>query len=97
MTRPVELGAAIREVLASLGLPDPEVHLRLEAEWAELAGPPWSDHARPLYLRRGELVVEATSPMAMSLLRYSVASLEQRLRERLGEGVVQRVVLRRPS
>ncbi len=97
MSRPVELGQALREVLAALGLPDLETHLRIEEEWEELAGPPWSEHSRPLYLRRGELVVEATSPMAMSLLKFGVASLERRLRERLGEGVVERVVLRRPS
>lgn len=97
MTKPVGLDAAIREVLASLGLPDPDVQQRLHDHWSELAEPPWSEHARPLYLRRGELVVEATSPMAMSLLRFGVASLERRLQEVLGEGVVERVVLRRPS
>ncbi len=97
MRKPVALDAAIREVLAALGIPDPDVHRRLQDDWAELAGSPWSEHSRPLYLRRGELVVEATSPMAMSVLRFAVASLEQRLRESLGEGVVDRVVLRRPS
>ena len=97
MRKPVALDAAIREVLASLGIPDPDLHQRLRDEWAELAGSPWSEHSRPLYLRRGELVVEATSPRAMSVLRFAVASLEQRLKEVLGEDVIDHVVLRRPS
>ena len=93
MRKPVALDAAIREVLAALGIPDPDLHQRLRDEWAELAGSPWSEHSRPLYLRRGELVVEATSPRAMSVLRFAVA----RLKEVLGEDVIDHVVLRRPS
>ena len=33
----------------------------------------------------------------MSVLRFAVASLEQRLKEVLGEDVIDHVVLRRPS
>jgi predicted nucleic acid-binding Zn ribbon protein len=93
---PTSLGDVLRGVLRRLGVADLELWRRIETEWAELAGSPWDSHSRPASLGDGVLVVEATSPAAVSLLRYGVTGLRARLSEQLGEGVVTEVVVRPP-
>lgn len=93
---PSSLGDVLRGVLRRLGVADLELWRRIEGEWSELAGSPWDAHSRPASLTDGVLVVEATSPAAVSLLRYGVAGLRARLAERLGDGVVTEVVVRPP-
>ena len=91
------LSDVLEAVLGRLGVGDLSVWRRLEAEWGELAGEPWDRHARPASLSGGTLVVEATSPAAVSILRYGTAGLVERLADALGDGVVRDVRVRPPT
>jgi len=82
------MGRLIGQTLAGLGLGRLDVVLALLDEWESVVPEPWCSHSRPAYLRDGELMVEAASPQAVSLLRYAVGDLLRTLDERFGEGVV---------
>lgn len=98
MTRqPTGIGEILDSVLRSIGLGDPAVWKRLEIEWSALAGEPWSTMSKPVALTRSVLLVEAVSPAAVSILRFGVAGLTQRLNQALGAGVVKDVKVRPPS
>jgi len=88
---------SVDDMFARLGLPDPVVMAAISSEWDDLAGPPWTGRSRPLYIRGKTLVVEASSPSMVAFLRYGETSLLDRLEERLGEGVVQKVDIRLPG
>jgi hypothetical protein len=95
--QPVGLGEILDAVLRSIGLSDPALWNRLESEWSTLAGEPWSTMAKPVALTRSGLLVEAVSPAAVSILRFGVAGLTQRLNQALGAGAVKDVKVRPPS
>ncbi len=91
---PVEelVGAALQ----NLGLERLDVVLALAGEWGSLVPEPWCTHATPSLIKDGELLVEASSPQAVSLLRYAVGDLLRTLDERFGEGVVVSVRVQAP-
>ena len=97
MKDPAPLRDVLSGLLGRLGVGDLARWRRIEEEWADLAGEPWSTQAVPLSLNGSVLVVEARSPMALSLLRYGVAGLVARLDEHLGAGVVTEVRVRAPG
>jgi hypothetical protein len=78
-------------MLRKLGLESPERFDILREEWDALAGAQWSGRSRPLRLRDGELVVEASAASLVSVLRYSVGDLQARIDARLGPGVVESI------
>lgn len=88
---------SVDDMFARLGLPDPVVMAGISSEWDDLAGAPWAGRSRPLYIRGKTLVVEASSPSMVAFLRYGETSLLDRLEERFGEGVVQKVDIRVPG
>lgn len=88
---------SVDDMFARLGLPDPVVMAGISSEWKDLAGPPWSGRSRPLYIRGKTLVVEASSASMVAFLKYGEATLLERLEERFGEGVVQKVDIRLPG
>jgi hypothetical protein len=88
---------ALGRTLRNMGLAEPALMLDLGSEWSELAGEPWNSKARPLFVRSGVLVVEATDPGSVTFLRYGVAELQRRLGERFGEDIISRVEIRPPS
>lgn len=92
----IPLEEALENALRKLGLVEPALMLEILAAWEELAGEPWISRARPLYLRQGALVVEATERTAVAFLRYGTGELERRLRGRFGD-VIQRVEIRPPA
>jgi hypothetical protein len=89
--QPEPLERLLEGLLHKLGLPSPSVSRSLDEGWDEMAGPPWTGQTRPLFIRGGELVVEAISPALVCLLRYATGDLMRRLDEQLGEGVVDTV------
>jgi len=91
MPEPEPLSELLESVLGRMGLPPPSVFNELAATWDELAGEPWSHRATPLYIRQKELVVEASSPSLVGMLRYGVGDLMRRLDEALGAGVVESI------
>ena len=88
---------ALGETLRKLGLPEPALMLDLEREWPDVAGEPWLSKSTPLYVKGGVLVVEANDPGAVAFLRYGLAELEQRLKNRFGSESVSKVELRSPQ
>ncbi len=88
---------ALGQTLRRMGLAEPALMLDLESEWSDLAGEPWSAKARPLFVRSGVLVVEATDPGAVAFLRYGVGELQRRLGERFGEQAISGVEIRPPG
>ena len=95
--QPEPLESLLERLLGKLGLPAPSVSRDLEERWEEVAGAPWSGQTRPLFIREGELVVEAVSPALVGLLRYAVGDLMKRLDGHLGEGVVESVRVVAPN
>ncbi len=88
---------SVDDMFARLGLPDPVVMAGISSDWDELAGAPWAGRSRPLYIKGKTLVVEASSPSMVAFLRYGETSLLDRLEERFGPGVVQKVDIRLPG
>ena len=95
--QPEPLEQLLEGLLQKLGLPAPSVSKSLAEGWDEMAGAPWSGQTRPLFIREGELVVEAISPALVGMLRYAIGDLMRRLDDQLGEGVVETVRVVRPN
>lgn len=88
MRDPKPLGELVRTLIERYRLADPDTWSRLQREWSELAGEPWSTRSTPRSLQDGKLVVEATTAASVGVLRYGTTSLVARLAEELGDGVV---------
>lgn len=92
----IPFDSALNDTLAKLGLAEPALMAEVTTEWAQVAGQPWADSARPVYLRQGTLVVEAHRRGGVALLRYGVTELVRRLGERFGDAI-QDVEVKPPS
>jgi predicted nucleic acid-binding Zn ribbon protein len=88
------VGDGLAEVLRKLGFPSPDAAERLAAEWAEIAGEPWSERSRPAGMRDGVLVVEVSDGAAATLLKYRTTDLVERICAVLGRGTVTTVRIR---
>jgi predicted nucleic acid-binding Zn ribbon protein len=86
-----ELSDALDRVFARLGVESPALMARVMETWEEVAGKPWTDRARPVFIRGDTLVVEAFSPSAVALLRYRAPRLVKALEERFGKGLIEAV------
>lgn len=91
MKEPRPIGEVLQTLIARYRLADPDTWTRLQREWDTVTGHPWSGRSVPRSLQGGELVVEASSPPAVSMLRYGVSALIERLCEEYGDGVVTSV------
>ena len=91
MREPKRIGELLQSLIEKYRLVDPDTWTRLEQDWDSMAGPPWSGRSRPRSLQDGELVVEASSAAAVSMLRYGTGALSERLAEELGTTVVTSV------
>lgn len=56
---------------------------RLRGAWARLVGPTLADHARPLALRKGILLLGCADPALLSSLRQSATTTWPELRSRI--------------
>ena len=86
MNEPVRFDAALAEALPGWGSPPSRCWWTSRSTGTRSPGAPWVGISRPVVLRDGELVVEATSGPAAGLLRYAVGDLHRRLDSRLGPG-----------
>ncbi len=91
MRDPKPIGDLLQVLLQRYRLVDPDTWTRLRQEWDALGGHPWSGRSTPSSLKDGELVVQASSAAAVSMLRYGTESLLERLEQELGPGVVTAV------
>jgi hypothetical protein len=86
-----DLTGGIGRMLRNLGMGDIRMLLDLQAEWDEIAGRPWAGVSRPMGVSDGELLVEASDPGTVSLLRYATGALVKAVEDRFGVGPVDRV------
>ncbi len=93
---PVLFGSAIRRLVAERGWEDTSTAAGVLANWDRLVGPEIADHCRPTSLLEGELVLQAESSAWATQLRLLTRTLQRRLAEQVGEGVVTSVVVRGP-
>lgn len=91
MKDPKPIGELLRTLMERYRLVDPDTWTQLRTDWDTVAGQPWSGRTTPLSLKNGELVVEAVTPAAVSMLRYGVVSLMEKLEAEYGDGVVTSV------
>jgi hypothetical protein len=96
MSRLEAMEGLVARALRNLGIERLDVTMMLVEEWETLAPEPWRSQASPLLLKGGELLVEAKSTQAVSLLRYAVGNLLRTLDERFGEDVVGSVRIQAP-
>lgn len=89
--RLVGFGEGVRDLLASLGVPNVEIVLDLQTRWSEIVGEPWASSSHPVVIQGSELTVEAQTRAAASVLRYATGDLLRTLDEVYGEGMIQSV------
>jgi predicted nucleic acid-binding Zn ribbon protein len=95
MSRDLEpVAGDVEALLRRLGMPRMVDLDRLVSEWDTLAGEPFSTMARPAGYSNGELLVEVVDGAAASLLKYRVGVLLDRLRQHLGDGIVDSIRIR---
>jgi predicted nucleic acid-binding Zn ribbon protein len=94
---PVSLGDMVTRLVAERGWEATSASARVVGEWDRLVGPEVADHCRPLSLVDGELVLVAESSAWATQLRLLTRTLQKRLAEQVGEGVVTKVVVRGPD
>lgn len=87
------LGDALRAALARLPAGGELANFPLWTEWAQIVGPVIAQHARPVRLRRGVLVVEVDGAEWMHELQYLKQELRARLNAHLGRAVVRELFL----
>jgi len=88
------IGGELEALLTRLGMPPTLDVARLVDEWDELAGEPFSTLTTPAGFADGELVLEVADGSAASLMKYRAGALLDRLREALGDGLVDRIKIR---
>ncbi|MFQ5523399.1 MAG: DUF721 domain-containing protein [Acidimicrobiia bacterium] len=86
-----DLGSALDQVFARLGVESPALMAKVMESWEEVAGSPWTERSRPIFIRGKTLVVEAFSPSAVALLKYQAGQLAEALRRALGEGTIEAI------
>lgn len=94
---PVVFGAMIRRLVAERGWEETTTAAGVLANWELLVGPEIADHCRPQSLTDGELVLVAESSAWATQLRLLTRTLQARLADQVGPGVVQKIVVRGPA
>lgn len=94
---PQLVGTAIRRLIAERGWEDTTAAARVLAGWEQLFGPEIAEHCRPVSLVDGELVLTAESSAWATQLRLLTRTMQARLEEQVGKGVVTRIVVRGPA
>jgi predicted nucleic acid-binding Zn ribbon protein len=91
---PVPVGAAVERVLRHLGAPPPDALATVFGQWPQLVGARVAEHAEPVAVRDGTLVVRAQDPAWANQLRWLERELVERLGDALGGGVVTAIEVR---
>ena len=66
-------------------------HVRLFSEWPKIVGEVNAHMARPVAIRGGTLILKSEDAAWADRLKYIEDELIQRIAERIGDGVVQRI------
>ena len=94
---PLLVGTAIQRLIAERGWEDTTAAAGVLARWGDLFGPEIADHCQPVSLVDGELVLTAESSAWATQLRLLTRTMQARLEEQVGKGVVTRIVVRGPA
>ncbi|HEX5268764.1 MAG TPA: DUF721 domain-containing protein [Acidimicrobiales bacterium] len=96
--QPRTVGESLQRISRSLGGTDAGVVGTVFAHWEEAVGAAIADHAKPLSLRDGVLVVGVGEPAWATQLRFLERQILERLRDAAGREVATRIEVRvRPS
>ncbi len=91
---PEEITEVLGSIIERVGSGAGPAGATLVAEWDAIAPERWKAEGRPVGIRRGVLLVEVSSGASATVLRHDTAALLSRVRERLGDGVVEAVRVR---
>ena len=91
---PRPIGEGLDRVIRSLRQTTASGQVGVVARWREAVGDVVADHARPVSLEAGRLLVEVDDPGWATQLRYLESTLVAQLAAVLGTGVVTRVNVR---
>jgi predicted nucleic acid-binding Zn ribbon protein len=91
---PAALGESLDRLVRGLGAPSAATVGGLFERWAEVVGDRVADHARPVSLRDGILVVAVDDPAWAPQLRFLEPEILARVREVLGEDDVTSLQVR---
>ncbi len=93
---PRKVSDSLPGVARGIGGPDGAAFVTLVSGWSEIVGPAVAAHCHPLRLSGGTLTIAVDQAGWATELTYLEATLQARLDEAVGRGVVtaQRVVVR---
>ena len=94
---PVPFGDAVRRLVEERGWQETTTNASVLQRWDALVGPELAEHCRPVSLVEGELVLVAESSAWATQVRLLAGQLLKTLREQVGPGVVEKVVVRGPA
>ena len=94
---PVLFGDAVRRLVEERGWQETTTNARVLEQWDVLVGPELAEHCRPASLVDHELVLVAESSAWATQLRLLAGQVLKTLREQVGPGVVDRIVVRGPA
>ncbi len=88
------LASSLAGEVRRLGGPDPALTTAVFAHWEQLVGPALADHARPVSLRDGVLVVAVDQPAWATQVRFLATQVLGRIAESTGRGEVTELRVR---
>ncbi|MDQ6781930.1 MAG: DUF721 domain-containing protein [Actinomycetota bacterium] len=88
------LASSLAGELRRLGGPDPGLTTAVFAHWGQLVGPALADHARPVSLRDGVLIVAVDQPAWATQVRFLATQILERIVEETGRGDVAELRVR---
>ena len=94
MTEPRPLVEGVDRVLAELGAPPADAVSAVVAGWVDLVGASIAAHAEPRSIEQGRLLVVVDDPAWAEQLRWSERQLLDKIAQRTGPDVVDRVEVR---
>lgn len=94
---PVLFGDAVRRLVEERGWQETTTNARVLEQWDALVGPELAEHCRPVSLVDKELVLVAESSAWATQVRLLSGQVLKTLREQVGPGVVERIVVRGPA
>jgi predicted nucleic acid-binding Zn ribbon protein len=94
---PQPFGAVLKRWVDQAGVGADLTKAQLFGRWDQIVGREVADHARPVSLVDGELVVQAESTAWATQLRLLAPTVVKRINQELGDGSVRRIRAQGPS
>ncbi|MBI2709828.1 MAG: DUF721 domain-containing protein [Actinobacteria bacterium] len=88
------VGEALDQVLASLGAPPADSFSAVVSAWPDLVGPEAAQALEPIAIEQRRLLVRTAEPAWASQVRWLAPAILAAAAARLGEGVIDEVVVR---